>query len=116
MKQIKEITDRLKGMKDVKAVILFGSYVKGRQRKDSDLDLCVITDSETDKPLELSGEKIDISIFDKLPLTFRYRVFKDGKILFNKDERLLTKLRFWTITNYLDGKYWRDRLVARVLS
>lgn len=35
---------------DVIAIILFGSYAKGTQRKDSDIDIAIITDDiKTDK-------------------------------------------------------------------
>ncbi|MEW6749185.1 MAG: nucleotidyltransferase domain-containing protein [Candidatus Micrarchaeota archaeon] len=112
--ELGKITARLKGMGSVKAAILFGSRAKGRQRKDSDTDICVISDD--DSPLSLSSEKIDISLFHRLPLTIRYHVFRDGRLLFCKDDRLLTKLKFWTIKLYLDEKHWRDALTVKVLS
>ncbi|MBU0532579.1 nucleotidyltransferase domain-containing protein [Candidatus Micrarchaeota archaeon] len=116
MDELQTITKKLKKMKSVKVAILFGSYAKGKQRKDSDVDICVITDSIEDRALELSSDIFDISLFHKLPLIVRYRVFKDGKILFSKDDKLLTKLKFWTVKLYLDEKYWRDRAVAKVLA
>lgn len=43
----KEITEYIANLKKdrlpIKKVILFGSYAKGRQRKWSDIDLCVIS-------------------------------------------------------------------------
>ncbi len=112
--EIKEIAERLEKLKSVKAAILFGSHAKGKQRKESDIDICVIADD--DEALTASSEAFDISLFHKLPLIVRYHVFRDGKVLFSKDDRLLTKLRFWTIKLYLDEKHWRDKAVARVLS
>lgn len=116
MEEIEKIISGLRKLSSVKAAILFGSHAKGRQRKDSDIDICVITEPANDKPLEFSSEKYDISLFHSLPLMVRYHVFRDGKVLFNKDDRLLTKLKFWTITNYLDEKHWRDRLAQKVLA
>ncbi len=116
MDNLETVVSKLKGMKAVKAAILFGSCAKGRQRKDSDVDICVISDRKTTKPLELSSEKFDISLFDRLPNTIKYRVFKDGKVLFSKDDRLLNKLKFWAVKIYLDEKHWRDRFVQKVLS
>lgn len=113
---MEKLLKELKALKSVKAAILFGSYAKGRQRKDSDIDICVITDKEDDEALECSSEKFDISLFYRLPLVVRYRVFKEGKVLFNKDDGLLTKLRFWTLKFYLDEKHWRDRFTKKVLS
>lgn len=116
MEEITKLINELKKIKSVKAAILFGSYAKGKQRKESDIDICVITDKKNDEALELSSNKFDISLFSKLPLYVRYRVFKDGDVLFNKDDKLLTKLKFWTLKHYLDEKYWRDKFVERVLS
>ena len=116
MKEIDALIDQLKKIESVKAAILFGSHAKGKQRRESDIDICVITEKKDDKALELSSDKFDISLFDKLPLYIRYRVFKDGSILFNKDDKLLTKLKFWTLKHYLDEKYWRDKFTAKVLS
>jgi len=116
MRDINWLSNELKKIKSVKAAILFGSVAKGKARKNSDIDICVITDSEDDAALEFSSAKFDISLFYKLPLVVRYRVFKDGKILFSKDDRLMTKLKFWTLKHYLDEKHWRDRFVEKVLA
>ncbi|MFH1520171.1 MAG: nucleotidyltransferase domain-containing protein [Candidatus Micrarchaeota archaeon] len=113
---IHKISKALFKMPNVKAAILFGSQAKGRARKDSDMDICVITKNEDDSPLLLSSEKTDISLFHRLPNHIRYRIFKDGKLLFCKDDQLLTNLKFWTIKIYLDEKHWRDISTARVLA
>ncbi len=52
MKIEKEIVARLKPI-NPKRIILFGSYAHGNPDKNSDLDICVITDSQTSK----SGKK-----------------------------------------------------------
>lgn len=116
MDEIKKLISGLKKIKSVKAAILFGSHAKGKPRKESDIDVCVITDKKNDEALEFSSDKLDISLYDNLPLYVRYRVFRDGEILFNKDDKLFTKLKFWTIKQYLDEKYWRDKFVAKVLA
>ena len=47
-KEIAEIVDKyiavVKENYDVVAIILFGSYAKGTEHKDSDIDIAVITD------------------------------------------------------------------------
>ena len=97
MDALKDLVKKLKRLDSVKAAILFGSYAKGRERRDSDLDICVIADN--DDALKFSSKRFDISLFHKLPLVVRYHVFRDGEILFSKDDKLLTKIKFWTITN-----------------
>jgi hypothetical protein len=116
MEGLEKLTTELKKIESVKAAILFGSYAKGKQRKDSDVDICVVTDGKDEQALGLSSDKFDISLYDRLPLLVRYRVFKDGKVLFSRDDKLLTKLRSWTLRVYLDEKHWRDRFVEKVLS
>lgn len=43
---IKAIAKRLKEQYGAKEVILFGSYAKGNQREDSDIDLLIISESK----------------------------------------------------------------------
>lgn len=118
MGRLKSVIQRLKSARGIKIAILFGSQANGRARKDSDVDICIIGDNEEAemKALEYASEEIDISAFSRLPLYVQYRVFKNGRMIFNKDDKLLTKAKFWTITRYLDEKYWRDKFTKRVLS
>lgn len=68
-KEIANIVDKyisiVKENYDVEAIILFGSYAKGTQHKDSDIDIAIITDDiKTDKfdeevKLTLLRRKID---------------------------------------------------------
>lgn len=116
MKELEELAERLESLDSVRIAILFGSRVRGRPRADSDIDVCVVTEGEDDEALALSSGRMDISVFRRLPLYMRYRVLRDGEVLFCKDEGLLTKLRFWTVKLYLDEKHWRDRAVHEVLS
>lgn len=114
--ELSELAARLKKIKAVKAALVFGSHAKNKQKKESDIDVCVISEGGDDEALQFSSEKYDVSLFSRLPLTFKYRVFKDGKVLFSKDDKLFTKLKFWTITHYLDEKHFRDRFVEKVLA
>ena|SRR3989338_6638157 len=118
MKLVEAIAKKLKSMKSIKIAILYGSQATGKARKDSDIDICVIgIDSEAEmKALEYGSDKVDISPFSRLPTYIQYRVFRDGRVLFNKDDKLLTRKKFWAITWYLDEKHWRDRLTQKVLS
>ena len=116
MKEIDKLVNELNKIKTVKAAILFGSYAKGKQRSESDIDVCIISDKGDSKALEFSSEKYDISLFCRMPLYIQYRVFRDGKVLLCKDDGLLSRLKYLTLTSYLDEKYWRDKFVEKVLS
>jgi predicted nucleotidyltransferase len=56
-------------------IFLFGSYATGRQRLDSDLDLCVIAKDYTQRPIEMMHIIRD-AIADKTKLPIDLLVFK----------------------------------------
>ncbi|PHP45141.1 nucleotidyltransferase [Methanosarcinales archaeon ex4572_44] len=104
--QIKPIVDELSGI-EVEAIYLFGSYAKGNAKPISDIDICVLTKKNITKNikeniLSNSSKKIDISIFWDLPPTLRFRVFKEGKLLYKKDEISLQRVKITTLKSYLD--------------
>ena len=54
-KQIKNIVELITGAIKVKEIILFGSYAYGNPDKNSDIDLCIITE-EKKRKIELVDE------------------------------------------------------------
>jgi len=103
----------------VNAVILFGSYAKGRIKPLSDIDICVI--AEKNMSIEqrvtitgLSSDKLDISIFWDLQLAIQFRVFKEGKVLFNRDWLTLHRIRIKTVKEYLDFLPIIERRIKRM--
>jgi len=49
---IKKISEIISANYKVEKIILFGSYAKGTENADSDIDICVLTDN-TDKKLNI---------------------------------------------------------------
>ena len=123
------IVNKAKKDKDVLAVAVFGSYV--RQEKHRDIDICLIlqekrTDADqrreaskrtgvkTRNNLEMSkkkleymkiaGNRIDIQVFQQLPLYIRHRVLKEGKIIFCKNKGKLYDVAIGFIKEYEDFK------------
>ena len=104
--QIKSIIDELRGI-EVEAIYLFGSYAKGNAKPISDIDISVITKRNVprnikEEILSNSSKNIDISIFWDLPPTIRFRVFKEGKLLYKRDEIALQRVKVDTLKSYLD--------------
>ncbi|MBI5347317.1 MAG: nucleotidyltransferase domain-containing protein [Candidatus Aenigmarchaeota archaeon] len=91
--------------KNILAVILFGSYARKKQRKTSDIDVALIL-KNPDKAFEkrvrysLIDEKIDVQVFQKLPVFIKIRVLKEGKILHCKDKEFLYDVAFDAIKEY----------------
>ena len=105
-KEIDKIIEPLKENRGVVSIHLFGSYARCREKPFSDIDICVIVDRDADRDaiLSNSSRKIDLSIFHDLPLTMRFRVLKEGKLLFLRDELRLHRITVATIRAYLDFK------------
>lgn len=48
MKSIKKYIEKVSKYYDIEAIILFGSYAKGTQREDSDIDIAIISSDFND--------------------------------------------------------------------
>jgi predicted nucleotidyltransferase len=97
---------------DILAVILFGSTVRDERTATSDIDICLVfrfggTDRQAlrRKWLEYAGLDIDVQIFQLLPIYFRRRVLKEGRVLFCRDEEELYELAFRTAQAFEDFKH-----------
>lgn len=89
--------------KDVLAVILFGSYARGETHRDIDICLVMFPQAASkgfDKRTEYSAEKLDVQVFQDLPLYIRKRILKDGSILHCKDEDLLYDIAIKTVKEF----------------
>lgn len=120
-KKISDIVEKLKGIKEVKAIILFGSYARGEQKPYSDIDICVFTDKDADERtkeriLSYSSKDFHLSVFWDLPLNFRFKVFKEGKVLFVRDHPWLDEVKFSTVRKYLDFRLRLERISEHYLN
>lgn len=108
VKKFSTEVEKLRQIKEVKAVYLFGSLVKKKITPFSDIDICVITKgaSESTKAeiSSLSSEKLQVSVFEDLPVNIQIRVFKEGKPLIVKDSKFVASLKAKTISRFLDFK------------
>jgi predicted nucleotidyltransferase len=104
---ITPIVEELKGHDAVLGLILFGSVARGCARPFSDVDLCIVTPKNTPDAVRMEllsygSEKIDVSIFSDLPVQIRFRVIKEGRVLFSKDSLALHRIKAATVREYLD--------------
>jgi len=99
----------LKKMAAVKAVYLFGSHATGRAIPFSDLDLCVVTGPGIRQKMRTditsrSDESVDVPLFRDLPMAMRYLIFKEGRLLFQRNEDHTENVIMQTLREYLDFK------------
>lgn len=118
-RDIANTVEELRQYPYVNAAVLFGSYAKGRIKPLSDIDICVIAEKNMNIEQRvtitgLSSDKLDIAIFWDLPLTIQYRVFKEGKVLFNRDWLILHRVRIRTVKEYLDFLPIIERNIKRM--
>lgn len=103
---------RLEGLKDVLFAYVHGSFVEKPQFRDLDIALWIKDPRRAfyytvdfSAALEVDFKlPIDIHVLNEAPLPFKYRIFRRGKLLFSKDEKLRTRLIDETFRTYWDLK------------
>jgi predicted nucleotidyltransferase len=84
------ILEKFKG--NVDEIILFGSYAQNTQNKNSDIDLAIkLKNSKNAGKIraQIFGEvskKIDVQLYEKLPLKIRKEIDKKGKTIFTNEK------------------------------
>lgn len=89
------------------AIILFGSHATGNAGPLSDIDLCIVADRAITGPqknevLSFGSRIVELSLFWDLPLTIKFRVIRDGIILYCKNPELFHRITMDTVREYLD--------------
>ncbi|PIN74241.1 hypothetical protein COV20_01340 [Candidatus Woesearchaeota archaeon CG10_big_fil_rev_8_21_14_0_10_45_16] len=107
---LKSLLGKLQKENTVLAVYLFGSHGTEKETPLSDIDLCLFTAPLSNKEylnlMSYGTDKIDISIFDKLPYNIKVEVFK-GKPLYVKDKDFVIRQYAISLRQYYDShKYY----------
>ena len=133
MKLKDEIKEVLKEHKEILVAYLYGSTVKGYDRKSSDIDVGLLLKEEFDaEPLcsaRIAGEikeklglhhEVDVRILNEGPYRFLHQVIRWGAIILSTDERQRVRFETSVIGRYIDFKPFykqydekrRERLLA----
>lgn len=102
----------LEGFEKVRFIILYGSAAEGMTREESDIDLCIDIDADTDyerskfrlRVLSELPDFFDIQIFAQLPVYVKKEVL-GGRVVFCRDEEYLYEVAISTIKEFDDFKY-----------
>ena len=107
-KLLKKIALELSEDSKVKAVYLFGSQATGKAGPLSDIDICVIapglSEQEKSNIWSYASEKVEVVLFDDIPLTIKNRVFREGKPLYVANQKYIDDLNWRTTKEYWDFK------------
>lgn len=103
---------------NISLIYVFGSYAKGTNKENSDLDIGILIDGSTPPMTRLSilneivgildREDIDLIILNEADEVLKFQVIKYGKLIYEKDptQRVLFEAR--TMSEYMDMEHFRN--------
>ena len=111
---------------DVANALLFGSRARGSERPDSDVDVAVELIPGAPRNVRAlgglaarlesaTGHSIGLVLLDEAPPPLAYRIFRDGRLLVERDHAVLVARKARAILDYLDFKPIEERCTAGVL-
>ncbi len=106
--------------------LLFGSRGRGRERDGSDADVAIgLVDGATLTAQEIgelvsrleaaTGRPVDLVLLDEATPGLAYRVFRDGRVILDKDRKAFVNRKARAILEYLDFKPIEETLARAVL-
>lgn len=117
-KQKNELIKEIAEKHNLDLIVLFGSWAKNRAIKESDIDIGIYSKSglDFDKKINISKDfselfesnNIDVSIISSNSPLLMYSILKDGKVLYEKENSLVNKLRFYAWKLLAESKSFRD--------
>ncbi|EKD23118.1 MAG: hypothetical protein ACD_83C00046G0004 [uncultured bacterium] len=115
IKKISQLLDPVFNKYHVKLAYIFGSYARGNQIKESDIDIAILLDESKPESerfalrLKIAGDfslllknNVDLIILnDTSSVTFKYSIIHEGKLLF-QEESDKVKFEIGAMNNYFD--------------
>lgn len=111
------------------AAYLFGSQIKGKSNKYSDIDIAILFDDEvkeedyTDKQIAIMAnlnkalnKETDIIVLNKSSLFLKYHILKEGIKIYERSGRKEHNFEAYTIIQYLDFLPIKNRIEKGLLS
>lgn len=120
MRLIELLSEELKTkIPEIDFAFLFGSYAKGTQRPDSDLDIAIYLNTEVSLDLisrsisiieTTTGKRCDLCILNKASEILRFEVLK-GKLMFVRERKIEEYVHFYSLTcrEYEDQMTWMNK-------
>lgn len=103
---------------DISLIYIFGSYAKGNNRKDSDIDIALLLNGEIDPYTKLNilgalvdifkTENIDLVILNDVNEVLRFQVIKYGKLIYMESQLSKVLFETRTMSEYMDMEHFRN--------
>ena len=111
---------------DVAYALLFGSRARGTAHTGSDADIAVALRAGAARDVRSLGGlaarlesaigcRIDLVLPDEAPAPLAYRIFRDGRLLIERDHRALVTRKARALLDYLDWKPVEERCAQGIL-
>ena len=128
MEEIKELLDKIqeKLIQDFKplAIILFGSYARNSQNKDSDIDIAIIAQNTDKKDIFYAKQNLEQIFMKDIDLVnlkdtnisdgFRYEILMNGIVLYCSDSYELEIYKLNMFREYLELNESRKDIINRI--
>ena len=120
---IEEIKKILLECLECEAIILFGSYARGTQNAESDIDIAIKTKNKINKKrlYEISNlledklkKEVDLINLDEIGDTFRYEILINGKTLYCEDELKFELYKLDMYREFLDLNESRKMIIDNI--
>ena len=107
---------------------LSGSWVKGHQHSESDIDIFIsfplfekdreeflekFLDLSTEVELACKIEGIEISVLEKVPLHVQFKAIKEGLLIFESSEGIHVNYLENLMKYYYDHKIWFEKYLSQ---
>ena len=111
--EVKKLASIFEDEKNILVAYLFGSYARGYETVQSDVDIAVLLSEVPEKLLEyyLNLERklaealekdVDLVFLNDAPPLLKYQVIKYGRLLFSRNERIRVTFEAKSLSEYLD--------------
>jgi predicted nucleotidyltransferase len=111
---------------DVAYAVLFGSAARGTARPGSDADIAIELRPGAARDVRALGglaarlgsavgRPVDLVLLDEAPAPLAYRIFRDGRVLVERDHAALVARKARVLLDYLDFKPVEDLCAEGIL-
>jgi len=123
--KIKIIKKILVGALTPSLIYIFGSTVKGKGRKESDIDIAILNDREVDeyelfilsqKLADILKKEVDLIDLNKASTVFKIQIIKTGKLIYNSNNLKKMYFQMRTMKDYVVLNEERQEVIDKIKS